>query len=431
MPVISRLSLQAQSYLISFEGTGGSTSVASVEVENLTKGTYLAMNGGDILRLDLTVGIEPIIGNIKDKISFSPNPMKDFSKMQFDLPETGEAIIALYDVSGREIVQTRNMLSKGKHFYCIQGVETGIYFVRISSGKYTLSGRLISSGSQNNPAKIVYENTIALQEKQRDSKGTNAEVVMQYTIGDRLKFIGISGNYSTVMTDIPTSDKTITFNFIACTDASNNKYHVVSIGTQVWMAENLKTTKYSNGDLIGTTTPATLNIHGMTSPKYQWAYDGDEHNVAHNGRLYTWHAVTDSRNVCPAGWHVPTDPEWTTLRNYLIANGYNYDGTITGDKIAKALASTSFWQNDWHTGTVGNTDYPDKRNSTGFTALPGGFRSDLGSFGDIGSYGFWWSASPGYMVNQSWYIYIYYHNNNVGGSIYLKEQGYSVRCVKG
>jgi uncharacterized protein (TIGR02145 family) len=97
----------------------------------------------------------------------------------------------------------------------------------------------------------------------------------------------------------------------------NERYKTVKIGTQVWMAENLRTTKYRNGDFIGTTTPATLDISGESTPKYQWAYDGIESNVASYGRLYTWYAITDSRKVCPAGWHVPNSSEWNTLFAYL------------------------------------------------------------------------------------------------------------------
>lgn len=90
---------------------------------------------------------------------------------------------------------------------------------------------------------------------------------------------------------------------IIVTDIDGNVYHTVTIGTQVWMVENLKVTKYRNGDLIGTTTPATLDISGEAEPKYQWVYDGKESNVSTYGRLYTWYAITDNRNVCPKGWH--------------------------------------------------------------------------------------------------------------------------------
>jgi uncharacterized protein (TIGR02145 family) len=154
------------------------------------------------------------------------------------------------------------------------------------------------------------------------------------------------------------------------TDIDGNTYKTIKIGTHVWMAENLKTTKYSNGDLIGTTSPYNKDISGETDPKYQWAYNGNESNVVTYGRLYTWYAVTDSRNVCPAGWHAPADAEWTTLELFLIANGFNYDGTTTAHKYAKALASTTLWTSSSITGAVGNTDYPAKRNATGSDCVP-------------------------------------------------------------
>ncbi len=119
------------------------------------------------------------------------------------LPESGETLITLYDISGRIIAQTRDFLSTGKHTYGIQGIKEGIYFVRVNTGKYSCAGRLISSGSQKTDAKIVYENTIALQEKQSDSKGTNEEKVMQYTTGDVLKLTGISGSFRTVDSRCP------------------------------------------------------------------------------------------------------------------------------------------------------------------------------------------------------------------------------------
>ena len=220
-------------------------------------------------------------------------------------------------------------------------------------------------------------------------------------------------------------------NPVSITDKDGNVYTSVTIGTQVWLVENLKTTKYRNGDLIGTTTPSTLDITAETTPKYQWAYDGNESNAATYGRLYTWYAVTDIRNLCPTGWHVPSDVEWTTLENYLIANGYNYDGTTTENKIAKSLATATNWTSSSNTGVVGNTDFPGKRNATGFSALPGGIREGGGTFtGDLSFYGLWWSSTE-----SDWDQYLamigYIHADNSyfdrGG--YLKVRGASVRCV--
>jgi len=211
------------------------------------------------------------------------------------------------------------------------------------------------------------------------------------------------------------------------TDIDGNMYYTVKIGTQEWMVENLKTTKYRNGEVIGTTTPANKYISDEIDPKYQWSYNGDESNASKYGRLYTWYAVNDIRNIAPAGWHVPTDAEWTTLENYLIANGYNYDGTTTGNKIAKSLAATTLWNTYTMVGSIGND--LTKNNTSGFAGLPGGYRANYGPFWNIGDYGCWWSSaeySSGYALGRGLGI----DWGNINGLIYYKQDGFSVRCVR-
>ena len=159
------------------------------------------------------------------------------------------------------------------------------------------------------------------------------------------------------------------------TDIDGNVYHTVTIGTQTWMLEDLKTTRYRNGDFIGTTSPATLDISSESTPKYQWAYAGNDSNVATYGRLYTWYAATDKRNICPVGWHVPTKVEWDILINYL-----------GGEKAAQGKlkeAGTKHW----------NSPNTDATNESGFTALPGGNRWPNGRFLGLGDFTHWWTAT--------------------------------------
>jgi uncharacterized protein (TIGR02145 family) len=222
------------------------------------------------------------------------------------------------------------------------------------------------------------------------------------------------------------SDLTFTtFSSNIITDIDGNIYNIITIGTQIWMKENLKTTKYSNGNLVGTTTPATLDISSESTPKYQWAYSSNESNVMTYGRLYTWYAVIDSRNVCPTGWHVPTDAEWTTLINYITINGYGYGGS--GNDIAKSLAATSGWTTWGVAGTVGNDQASN--NTSGFTALPSGYRLYSGAFLSIGDNGHWWSASE-FDATNALVFTIEYNNSNVGSSMDEKNIGFSVRCLR-
>ena len=425
LPFISMLSLQAQDYLISFAGYGGSTTVDTVKVENMTQGTKLKMKGGDVLNLKgVITGIETISDNETGKVTFYPNPMKDYARMQFVLPEAGETIITLHDLSGKKIVQTRDFLARGQHTYTIQGTGKGIYFASVTSGQYSLSGEMISSGSKNNGVKLTHESSAISQEKQNDSKGTNAETVMQYTTGDMLMLTGISGIYSTVVTDVPVTGKTITFNFIACTDGDGNNYPVVQIGTtkgttdnldqsegksvQNWMAQNLKTTKLQDGTLILQVTDNAA-WGNLSTPAYCW-YDNNigEKNIY--GALYNWFAVNTGK-LCPAGWHVPTNSDWDVLTTYL--GGFS----IAGGKLKEK--GLEHWINPNSYAT----------NETGFTALPGGVRINNGVFDRIGYAGDWWSS----IESSSAYAYNYfmgYSDRDVRSGIMMQRYGFSIRCLK-
>jgi uncharacterized protein (TIGR02145 family) len=209
-------------------------------------------------------------------------------------------------------------------------------------------------------------------------------------------------------------------------DADGNIYSTVRLGSQVWMGENLKTTKYKDGTAIPLVTDNTA-WSNLTTSGYCW-YSNNSANKDTYGALYNWYTI-NTGILCPTGWHVPTDAEWTTLENYLIANGYNYDGTTTGNRYAKALASATLWASSANTGAVGNNDYPAKRNATGLTALPGGNRYDNGSFYSIGESGTWWSATESgepYALGRS----LSNFTSTVYRNVSDKKSGFSVRCLR-
>lgn len=213
------------------------------------------------------------------------------------------------------------------------------------------------------------------------------------------------------------------------TDAEGNTYKIRTYGTQVWMTENLRTAMYNNGDSISTTIPATLDISNEVEPEYQWAYDGDEGWVPTYGRLYTWYAVTDARGVCPDGWHLPSDVEWTTLVNYIADQGYGYEGS--GDDIAKSMASITGWMSYSTPGTIGYD--PSSNNLSGFNALPSGARITYTGgleFSMSTSSCAWWSITS--LDNSTAYQWILVVTDpNVSHTYYgSKKIGISVRCVK-
>jgi uncharacterized protein (TIGR02145 family) len=211
----------------------------------------------------------------------------------------------------------------------------------------------------------------------------------------------------------------------AVTDTDGNVYDTVTIGTQVWMTSNLKTTKYNDGSAIPPVTDNTA-WSNLGTPGYCWYNNDSVTNKATYGALYNWYAV-NTKKLAPTGWHVPTDSEWTVLENWLTVNGYNYDGTTTGNNYAKSLASQTNWTTSTTTGAVGNN--PSTNNRTGFSGLPGGYRYYNGTFATIGDYGYWWSATA-YNATDALGRYMLSGAANVIRFYDHCTFGYSVRCVR-
>jgi uncharacterized protein (TIGR02145 family) len=231
---------------------------------------------------------------------------------------------------------------------------------------------------------------------------------------------------------------------LTVTDVDHNVYMTVTLGTQTWMAENLRTTHYADGTPIPRiSSKAGWDALTATSQAYCWYGDDSASYAATYGALYTWAAAMKGaasstaipsgiQGVCPTGWHLPSDDEYTILVNYLINNGYNYDGTSSGNKIGKAIADTDHWQASSIEGTVGNADYPAYRNKSGLTAVPGGYRDQWGIFVLIGGESHWWSATE-YSSSSSQVRSLFYFSIDflqLPPSCYYKENGFSVRCLK-
>lgn len=214
-----------------------------------------------------------------------------------------------------------------------------------------------------------------------------------------------------------------------CADIDGNVYKTVKIGNQVWMPENLKTTRYRNGEAIPNVTDNTVwsaLTTGAWCDFYNLAVNGNKY-----GHLYNWYAVTDPRNIAPEGWHVPTDAEWTELENYLIANGGNWDGSTTENKIGKSLAASSNWAIHTTQGNIANEI--TSNNSTGFSALPGGSKHyDYGFSSDLNNLcknGYWWSST--YRAStQSWRRALLYNGFWMNRESGNPRYGFSVRCLK-
>jgi len=208
-------------------------------------------------------------------------------------------------------------------------------------------------------------------------------------------------------------------------DIDGNVYHWITIGSQKWLVENLKTTRYCNGESISNVTDVT----SWTNSNFAaWCdYDNSASNGTKYGHLYNWYAVFDTRKIAPSGCHVASDADWTTLQNYLISNGFNYDGITTGNKIGKSLASTSDWRTCTVIGAVGND--LTKNNKSGFTALSAGYRWSDGTFTTIGDYSTWWSTTES-STTYAWGRFLNYDFYYLNRDQCKKNYGFSVRCLK-
>jgi uncharacterized protein (TIGR02145 family) len=213
------------------------------------------------------------------------------------------------------------------------------------------------------------------------------------------------------------------------TDVEGNGYNVVKIGTQIWMAENLKTTKLNDNTKIYNETD-NFKWGNLQTPAYCWYKDNEEKYKNKYGALYNGYVVM-THKVCPIGWHIPTKQEWQKMVNYLISNDYNYDGSTKDNKTAKSLASESHWHKSKESSDVGNKDYPEVRNRTGFSALPVGMRDSYPSnFQKNGKYAYWWlSSGRTSKIIYGWYI-AYYSSSCILFSGPAFEHGYSIRCIK-
>jgi len=409
----------AQEYRISFAGTGASTTVDSVYVENLTQGTQVSCGGLDTLHLLSNVGISEINTDVASAIRIYPNPMNGSCTFQFATTHPGMATIFLCNITGQIILQEQAFLPEGNHSYLIGGLDNGTYFVQVASDQYSFSAKFVSIGIDAGQASIKHLLTApaagrslvnSQMQKTSGVKHFNSDIDFSYTSGNLLKLTGKSGDYQTILMLVPVESKTVSFNFMACTDADSNNYPVVRIGEQWWMAENLKTTKYRNGDNIPNITSNT-GWESLTTGAMSWYNNNPSAYKDIYGGLYNWYSVNDMRNLAPPGWHVPTDEEWTTLTTCLG------DAKTCGGKVKET--GYAHWK------------APNSRanNETGFTALPGGYRFLSGTFDEIGGWSVWWCSTSS-TADRAPTRAVFYNYIDLGRDLSDKRDGFAIRCIK-
>lgn len=389
--LMCNIKMHAYTYNISFAGSGLSTTVDSVMVQNLTKRTTAVVLSGMSLSLtDVTTGSQSIILNLNSEISLTSSSIEGNSILSYSAAQSGTSKIYLIAMNGSIVSELSEKLEIGKNSFDISAPR-GVYVIKVIGNDYIYSGKFVSKSSSTIIPKITFRNH-ETQKNIQQIKANNS-VSMLYSNGDQLIFSGKSGNNCTLVADVPNADNTITFEFHECKDLNGKYYPVTKIGTQVWMAENLAYLPEA------ATADATIGSEdaGNSGKAFYYVKDMTKYGV-----LYNWFGA---KVAVPNGWHLPLHGEWSTLSTYLGGN------SVSG---ANLKATTG-----WNSPNVAT-------NSSCFSALAGGYR-DTNGYIYFGTYGQWWTATP-----QGPYAY-YFSMNNVSGSIQTYADysylGCSVRCV--
>jgi uncharacterized protein (TIGR02145 family) len=402
----------------------GSTPISGATVQ-LEKGGQTATTGADgSFTLVTSTAILPGKGKLM------PNGLSagiSGNLMTLTIGERSTVEIATFDLNGKALSMMRKTMDAGRNSITLPQRSAGVYLYKVKSG----NGELLFKGNSVGGASvsIVSSQDPALNRLAKQAK-TMAAINDVITVTKDGLLI-----YRVVVYNSDTSG--IAIKMIASagtvTDADGNVYQTVKFGNQVWMAENLRVTRFNDGSAIrnipiGDTTNNLNQIWGnLTTPGYCY------YNIKF-GAFYNWYAV-DTKKLAPIGWHVPSDSEWTILQTYMVLNGYNWGGirdTSKQNRIAKSLAAKTDWVTyTEYSGTVGND--LTKNNSSGFSALPGGYRGLDGVLREQGNYGYWWSATdaaaegaPAY----AWDRYLHNEDNYLSSTFDYHCSGVSVRLVK-
>jgi len=427
-------SVYAQDYLITFSGSGQSTTVETIEVKNIAQQNTLTLNGTDTLLLTDVVGTGDKPALSQGMIVY-PNPANHSSRLEFYNSSAGNTRVEIYDFSGRLIIHKSMQLVGGSHTFAISGLKAGIYLVKVNTPEHTYSQRLVSTSVQGLTPELQYEGITQSSPQAPVLKSTSNVVAMQYNDGERLVFRAISGDYAHTKSLVPTESQNMDFEFMDCIDGDGNHYDVVTIGEQVWMAENLKTTQYRNGTPIEYPGANNSAWENNTTGAYAW-YDNDINWKDSYGALYNWHAVNNSNGLCPTGWHVPSDAEWQLLVDYVTTQGYPnaWDNTNGANNALRSCYRINSplggdcettehprWEEDWNGFDHYGFD------AFGFSGFPGGYRgSDYFTY--IGGFGIWWSSTE-FNADHAWLWLLLYDFGSVVKESNSKVLGFSIRCV--
>lgn len=469
--VLLCLSFYAQTLTLTFTALDTNDHYVQLDrvvINNITEGWQETLYWPDtVLTMQVETGIGDAETSHKTSLQLSqnnPNPFSGNTYATLMLPEAGDVLVEITDINGRVVgMYRRAFLQAGTHQLRVTLSTAGVYFLTVRMNGQFSSIKMVNQGNGGKDEIVITSDVVTpfTASVSPTPKGTPKGLSTNpFHLGDQMMYVGYAtvageeiASYS--VEQAPDTSQTVMLRFVVSptaidgqpcpgsptvTDIDGNVYHTVQLGNQCWMKENLRTTRFANGDsiLLDPNPVYMLNGYGNdANPNpYRYAPNNDSSNVLVYGYLYNWSALMhgDSssydlpsgvQGICPDGWHVPSFYEWNELRMCVREQNVFICGD-TNINVGKSLAAADCWDLCEQTCCVGNDQ--NTNNATGFSAYPAGIYRN-GTWPEFGQHACFASASDRWdTILLSYNLYFDKVYVEVFG--HFKEDGLSVRCIR-
>ncbi len=427
--VISFIShVRSQVITITFEGTLNASPIPldSILVMNLTAGGDTTIHFPDNMLVLGSSGLADAAAQLR-VLRNQPNPFAGATDILVSTWNSGLTLLTVHDATGREVATYSNSLAAGQHRFRFTVATPGVHVLTVTQDGLRATHRMVAMTGDASGSSLTYAGGIGSSEMAKSDRS-----LFSWAQGDELRYIGYATDagiaHSAAIDEVPTATATRTFDLfagLACpesptvTDIDGNVYRNVQIGGQCWMAENLRTTTYRDGTSIPNITDNT--DWTLLSTGAWCSYDNDPVNDSIYGKLYNGFAANP--DVCPQGWHVPTDTEWQLLEAELGMPEVELGQTGwrgAAENVGGKMKAITLWEEP-NAGAI---------NESGFTAYPSGFRNySEGFFYLRGSVVSWWLASESIEEN-AWARDLFFDQEGIARYYGLKRNGVCIRCLR-
>lgn len=444
------LSGLAQSYRITFTGTGDANRIDWIKATNLRSNESITIRGTETLRIDeyiqhevsgmKSAGIDNETPSLETRPGLLyPNPFQGNTSLLVNVASSQRVCVAVRNLSGQLVAQTAADVQAGGNEFSISVAQAGIYLISTTTDQGTRGIKAICSNPSGSDNTVTFRGASGLTDQDVFGSGIKADKVkktLKMMKGDIILYECKSGNLTTLLAESPKASKNLDIEFVKCADPDGKNYPVTRIGSQTWMAANLAYLPKVDLPVEGSISKPDYYVYGFKENNVRKAKATVNYNEY--GVLYNWEAA---RTSCPDGWRLPTDAEWRILEKSLGMSteetrqeGWRHSGDV-GCRLKEA--GTDHWR----------TASQDMGNLTAFNARPGGYApvaasgldggksgfatdgTDLVGYARLRLCSFFWSSSELDAVS-AWNRRLGCTENGVERRPGIKSFGYSVRCVR-